>query len=80
MWFDCGNVLINLDHVDYVQFEQGELGKATVYFNSGDSLFFEHNDIDVLKNHFRKITEIENGHRTSNGKHAGEGREATEVG
>jgi hypothetical protein len=60
MWFDCGNVIINLDHVDYVQFEQAENAKATVYFTSGDSLNFEHSDINVLKKHFRKIIEVKN--------------------
>lgn len=79
MWFDCGNVLINLDHVDYVQFEQteNETAKATVYFTSGDSLNFEHSDIDVLKKHFRKIIEVKNG----NGRNACiTEREATEMG
>lgn len=62
MWFDCGTVFINLNHVDYVCFEQSEqIWKATVCFASGDSLNFEHTDIKVLKNHFRKILEFKNG-------------------
>lgn len=60
MWFDCGNIFVNLDHVDYVQFEQAENAKATLYFESGGSLNFEHADIKVLKNHFKKIFEVKN--------------------
>lgn len=67
MWFDCGNVFLNLDHVDYVQFEQAENAKAIIYFNSGDSLNFEHSDINVLKNHFRKIIEVKSGETTKMG-------------
>lgn len=56
MWFDCGTVFINLDHVDYVCFEATEQGHmATVSFTSGDSLNFEHTDIKILKDHFRRI-------------------------
>ena len=61
MWFDCGNVFLNLTNVDYLSFEKSERGcKATVYFASGESLNFEHTDIEVLKNHFRKIFEAKN--------------------
>ncbi len=67
MWFDCGNVLVNLEHVDYVQFEEAETAKATIYFASGDSLDFGHSDIQVLKNHFRKILEVCNGQTTKMG-------------
>lgn len=62
MWFDCGNVFINLNHVDYVSFEETEeTCKAVVFFESNDSLTFEHSDIKILKSHFRKIFEVENG-------------------
>lgn len=58
MWFDCGNVFLNLDHVDYLCFEEVEQGyKATIYFASGESLNFEHTSLEALKNHFRKILE-----------------------
>lgn len=60
MWFDCGNILINLENVDYIQFEETENVKATVCFTSGDSLDFGHSDINVLKKHFRKILEAKN--------------------
>ena len=61
MWFDCNNVIINLDHVDYIHFERTDDGyKATVYFENGDSLNFAHSDLDMLKNHFRKV--LEDGH------------------
>lgn len=64
MWFDCGNVFLNLDHVDYVCFEKTETGcKATIYFSSGESLNFEHTDIEFLKNHFRKIFEVKHDNR-----------------
>ena len=67
MWLDCCNIFINLDHVDYVQFEQGTPNKATVYFSSRDSLNFEHSDIEVLKKHFTKIFEVDNGTTTKMG-------------
>lgn len=59
MWFDCNNVLINLEHVDYVSFETTEDGncKAVVFFESGDSLNFAHTDMNFLKQHFRRIME-----------------------
>jgi hypothetical protein len=60
MWFDCNNVLINLDHLDYISFEEAEdCWKAIVFFASGDSLTFEHHDIEVLKDHFKKVLENE---------------------
>jgi len=58
MWLDCGTVFINLDHVDYVCFDEIEQTyKATVWFTSGDSLNFEHNDIKILKGYFKRIFE-----------------------
>lgn len=66
MWFDCGNVFLNLDNVDYLCFEEVEQGyRATIYFASGESLNFEHQHLDTLKSHFRKIFEVKNGTRTT---------------
>ena len=60
MWFDCNNVIINLDHVDYISFEPTESGyKAIVYFENGDSLNFAHPDLDALRSHFKKV--LDNG-------------------
>lgn len=66
MWFDCEHVFINLEHVDYISFEEtDQTCKATVVFTNGDSLNFEHFDIKILKDHFRKIFEVKNGnHKT----------------
>ena len=56
MWFDCGNVFLNLEKVEHICFEELEgKCKATIYFESGDSLSFGHDNLQVLKNHFRKI-------------------------
>ena len=72
MWFDCGTVFINLNHVDYICFEQLEQAcKATVWFESGDSLNFEHTDIKVLKDHFRKIFEVKNNGRSNKTREMG---------
>lgn len=61
MWLDCESVLINLDHVDHISFEQmEEAWRATVFFASGDSLNFEHIDLKVLKKHFKKVLEVKN--------------------
>lgn len=58
MWFDCSNVLINLDHLDYISFVELDSGcKAIAYFQSGEALTFEHHNIEVLKKHFRRILE-----------------------
>lgn len=64
MWLDCENVIINLDHVDYVQFDQqNENAKATVYFDSGGELSFTHSDINILKKHFRRVVEVKKDDR-----------------
>ncbi len=61
MWLDFGNAIVNENNVDYICFEQiEEMWHATIAFSSGDSLNFEHADIDILKTHFKKVLGIEN--------------------
>jgi hypothetical protein len=56
MWINSGEVYINGDHVDYVLFEAIEAGyKATVFFQSGDSLNFEHTNLEILKQYFKEV-------------------------
>jgi len=56
MWLNCNNVLINLDHLDYISFEENEDScKAIIFFTSGESLTFEHHNIETLKSHFKKV-------------------------
>lgn len=67
MWLDSGNVFINIDHVDYICFEKTENGwAANIVFSGGESLNFEHDDIKILRNHFRKIIEVKNERRSDN--------------
>ena len=56
MWIDCNSVFINLDKVDYISFEECDnMHKATVFFENGGALNFEHSDLDTLKNYFNKV-------------------------
>lgn len=56
MWLECDDIIVNMEHVDYVSFEKTEIGyKANIFFESGDILNFEHEDIEILKNHFKKV-------------------------
>ena len=81
MWFECGDVFINLDHVDYISFEEvEEKGKATIFFESGDSLNFAHSDVRFLKKHFRKIFEVKNANRRSTGSQCSDDGKTTEMG
>ena len=56
MWLNCNSSYINFDHVDYISFaEEGKRYKATVFFESGDTLIFVHEDLEALRNYFSGV-------------------------
>ena len=59
-WIDVEYCFINLERVDYISFEKlNDVWQATVCFENGESLSFEHKDISKLKNYFKKAIENE---------------------